>query len=346
MKKINSIYIIAIGLVFVLYAMNNSIQSESAFFYGFAENKETEISHDNDVLIEKIMVTTGQKVQQGDLLMVVKNTALPVKISELELKKEAVSIDVQQKIREIKNEITALRLEKVNKLNLLNEKITELQKKIELSQSLYEGLKSIKIKPDSTRSVEQMRLDYLKESLTVTSQNYDSEIAFKKELLLGVNQPSRIKHDILNTEIEHYKEAQSKLSICAPTDGIIGYILCKKGENIPAFSTLLNFYQVNPTLVKGYIHESLLLKVKKGDKLEVSSSLHPTHKVQGEVIGLGSRIVEIPERLRKIQDLKTYGREVLIKIPPDNNLLQNEKVMLNATLHGEQSVLTSLFSFR
>jgi hypothetical protein len=56
---------------------------------------------------------------------------------------------------------------------------------------------------------------------------------------------------------------------------------------------------------------------------------------------LGSRIVEIPERLRKNPDLKTYGREVLIAIPPSNLFLQKEKVILN--LLKKTSRPTSIF---
>ena len=109
-----------------------------------------------------------------------------------------------------------------------------------------------------------------------------------------------------------------------------GNILCKKGEHISAFNTLINFYERNPTIVKGYVHESLILEVQVGDSLRITSSLHPSQQVKGEVIGLGSRIVEIPARLRKIPDIKTYGREVLIRIPSDNPFLQKEKVMLNS----------------
>jgi hypothetical protein len=32
--------------------------------------------------------------------------------------------------------------------------------------------------------------------------------------------------------------------------------------------------------------------------------------------------------LRKIPDLKTYGREILVSISKDNNFLQKEKVLL------------------
>ena len=346
MKKINSIYIVSIALAIFLYSMYSRIQSESAFFYGFAENKETEISHNRDVFVKSIHVTTGKQVKKGDLLMIVENTVLPVKINELQLKKEAVDVNTLQEKKEISNKISELRFSKIRKLNELNEKIIELDKKIALNASLYEGLKSIENKVDTIQSVEEIRLTYLKKNAAVITQNYNQEIAFQQTLLSGLRKPSQLKRDIIDTEINHFKGEQHKLSIYAPSDGLIGNIRCKEGENIAAFTTLLNFYQINPTLVKGFVHESLLLKVKVGDQLEISSSLHPEYKIKGEVTGLGSRIIEIPERLRKIPDFKTYGREVLIKIPAKNKFLQKEKVMLNTSLSTENLSLSSLFFLR
>ena len=92
---------------------------------------------------------------------------------------------------------------------------------------------------------------------------------------------------------------------------------------------MISFYEQNPTLVKGFVYENLRLAVEVGDTLDVVSVQHPEHRCQGVVTGLGSRIVDIPERLRKTPDYKTYGREVLIAIPPENNFLQKEKVRLN-----------------
>jgi len=44
------------------------------------------------------------------------------------------------------------------------------------------------------------------------------------------------------------------------------------------------------------------------------------------VTGFGTRITEIPNRLSKIPELTMYGREILVSIPPKNDLLQKEKV--------------------
>ena len=82
-------------------------------------------------------------------------------------------------------------------------------------------------------------------------------------------------------------------------------------------------------LIKGYVHEDLTLEVSIADKFTVSSLKDGAVSYPGRVVGLGSRIVEIPSRLRKNPDFKTYGREVLIEITKVNQFLQKEKVAIS-----------------
>jgi hypothetical protein len=72
------------------------------------------------------------------------------------------------------------------------------------------------------------------------------------------------------------------------------------------------------------------MKVNVGDSLEVYSLKVPGMVYDGVVTGLGSRIVEIPSRLRKLPEFKTYGQEVILSIPVVNGFLQKEKVGLRS----------------
>jgi len=89
---------------------------------------------------------------------------------------------------------------------------------------------------------------------------------------------------------------------------------------------LLTFYKPHSNIVRGYVHEDQTAVVGIGDVLEVYSLKREDAVYSGKVIGLGSRIVEIPTRLRKLPDFKTYGREVVVEISTDNVFLQKEKV--------------------
>ena len=101
MKRINIFYLAIIPLGFVLYQMNTTLGNASAFFYGFAENKETELSHDKSVLIHKIWVTPGQTVTKGQLLMEVQQPSYDLKIDNANLDIEQLEITAQQQKQKI-----------------------------------------------------------------------------------------------------------------------------------------------------------------------------------------------------------------------------------------------------
>jgi len=333
-----------IGLV--LFLLSRSLKTESVFFYGFAENKETEINHIDDVQVEKIFVNNGQEVKKGDLLIQVSNANIPSKIEGLKIEKKAVKADQSEQILQIQNDIAQLEIDKNSEVSKIQSEIREIEQAQKINASLYEGLKTVSQKASTDIASTDLKLESLRNELSDIVKVTEEKIALHRKVIKNLMNPAAIKNDLLDSELAHYETVNKKLSIYAPSDGLIGTITCKEGENISAFSTLMNFYKHNPTQVKGYVHESHILEVKVGDKLEIASTLHPDRKVEGEVIGLGSRIIEIPERLRKVPDFKTYGREVLIRIPEENRFLQKEKVMVNAAV-GENTKpkLSNLFFF-
>ena len=348
MKKINLLYLAVIPLVFVLFQMNANFKKSSVFFYGFAENKETELSHDKPVLVQKIWVTPGQEVKKGQLLMEVSQSSVDLKITSAGYDLERLKIAAGQEKQAIRDRITQLKAKRKLRVAELEAQIKELEASLRFNQSLLEDLNTI----DSEESNQQnspanLKLKTLRENLKLEIEPIDIEIAQLEEELEDVVTPSQAQREKLKQEIEYFKSEKERQAILAPSDGLIGNILCQEGENISAFSKLINFYERNPTLVKGYVHESLILQVSVGDTLLVSSSLHPSQQVLGIVSGLGSRIVEIPERLRKIPENKNYGREVLIRIPPNNPFLQKEKVMLNSPTEDtsiSRAIMISLFN--
>jgi len=64
------------------------------------------------------------------------------------------------------------------------------------------------------------------------------------------------------------------------------------------------------------------------DKVRVVSMANKSAATIGEVVGVGARIVEYPLRLRKRPDIQMWGREVQILIPPENQFLLGEKLII------------------
>ncbi len=345
MKRFNILYLLLIPCAYLLYLAGTSVQSEGAFFYGFAENKETELNLDVDCLIAMVHVSPGEEVKKGQLLLEASQAKYDLKINDLEydLKEQQVNTELER--AKLKNTIAQLEIKKQAQITELDADIRSLEAKIEINEKLFDQISSIKVPENSTiNKSARIELEQLKNTRAEIVAPINQQIAILETQIKNAGQPQVLQRQRLNKERELVDIEKERLQIFAPSDGLIGNVHCIDGENVSSFNTLISFYERNPTLVKGYVHEKLILEVKLDADLSVSSSQHPDHEVQGKVVGLGTRIVEIPERLRKIPEIKTYGREVLIRIPTDNPFLQKEKVTLNSMNRKEGTFLSSFLN--
>lgn len=324
LKRINIIYIVAIGVGFLLWQMSGQSQRKSPLFYGFAETKETEMNLEFPVEVKKLYVTTGQRVKAGDLLAEVMQTDLGKRQTAANIEIEEVRAERALAIAEIDARISKLKARREAELGKINSEIEELRAETAANRSLLKDINS----EGEEGGLAEVRLKSLQTEKGLIIGPLDAEIRSLKRQLNKVKEPFEKRISSLEKESDFYEEKSERLKITAPTDGLIGNIHVKEAEFISSFNTLITFYEENPTAVQGFVHESMILQVEIGDTLTVVSSLHHDVQCQGVVTGLGSRIIEIPARLRKFPEIKNYGREVLIQIPRKNTFLQKEKVVL------------------
>lgn len=334
MKKIrfNPLYIVILIVLLVILKMSWDFKHKIYTFHGFAQNKETEINFEESLLIESINVTKGEFVKKGDTLLVgIRHQELDeVKINDATYDIEAIRRNEATKKIDIQSAIRRLEAQKLNKSVEIESKIRTLKAEMALNQAVLAEIKSVDVsKMTQANSPIAIEIEALEKELKLVNKPIDVEIEKLKAELKFSQTPAASKIKKLKNKASIHQKKHDKVIVIAPTDGLIGNVHFKKGENAPKFLTLISFYERNPTLVIGFVHENLIVHVKKGDSIEVISSYHDENIVNATVIGLGTRIVEIPPRLRKIPEVKTYGREVMIQLPMQNAFLQKEKVILN-----------------
>jgi multidrug resistance efflux pump len=329
MKKINILYwLILPALVYGIVKISQSFSHQADTFYGFAENKEAQITLEHPLAVNRIAVTPGQFVKKGDLLMEVTRTELDLKMSDVSHNISELEAKNHINRAELQSNINRLKAQRTGKVSDIQSRIQAIEAEMALNGLLVKDLSSIKISQAvAINNPNTLKINALKEELRLVVQPLDVEIQHFEHELQAAN-PMQQEINRLKNQQVFFNNEQKKLRIVAPADGLVGSIPCKEGENISAFTTLISFYEQSPNLVIGFVHESLVVQVKVGDSLNVVSSLHPKEMCRGKITGLGYRIVEIPERLRKVPEIKTYGREVLIAIPKVNNFLQKETVVL------------------
>lgn len=308
------------------FLIKNNFNNTVYEFYGYTENKETQLSMDFGAYVEKIHVLPGQYVKKGDILMELNKSsfdkeigAIDKSIEEINEKKELNELELKTAIEKVKTES--------------RKKIAQLQTEIKVEESKWQYDRD-KIDPILKNDKEPVRhpshdkIEQLKKEIETEEGNTISlVIAYEGQLKKLKNATAEIGKLVLNKN--YLVKEKDKLKILAPLDGLIGNINCKSGEYISSENTLISFYEQYPTAAIGFVHESLSLKVNIGDSLLLSSTLHPDQSIKGMITGKGHRIVEIPERMRKVPDYKTYGMEVYVSIDSKNNFLQKEMVRIS-----------------
>lgn len=290
MKKL---YFVWIVVCIILIAISLRYKGESTGFYGIADAREVVVNSGNPVEIKKIHVVQGQSIREGDTLVELRRPELDMKINEITL------------------QISQMKTQKYAKINSIKSQIKELEAQYERNKKLTAELKSFRKQNSSANQ------DDSQNPLLIKIEN------LKKELQLAVS-PAQIKE-----ELNLLLAEKEKLTIYAQINGIIGSVNAKEGEKVSPFTPIITLHTKSPSYVKGYIHEDVYNKVNVGQKVTIASLSDPNNKIEGEVVGVGSRIVEYPVRLRKRPDFQIWGREIIIRIPSENNLLLGEKVRIS-----------------
>lgn len=324
-------YIILIGIAAVsVWMLNGKYYKEELTLFGFAETKETEINLNFSVMVDKLNVLSGQSVKEGEVLLIAKRLDSDIQFEDQEMKINEINAKKRIWRSEQEGKLKTLESSYLQKLGEVKTRIEALQNKISQQKELYKGLEHIEENQElAPNHPIMLKIAAYQEEQKTIEKRYQLDLNNLQSIIAkGTNDDDEtIKR--LRAEYKHVQDNKEvAVEILAPSDGLIGNVHCKEGEHITDYRTLISFYEPNPTLVKAYVHEDFLVKVDIGDEFKISSIKDATQTYTGKVVGLGSRIVEIPARMRKVPEFKTYGREVVIRLPAKSKFLQNEKLTL------------------
>lgn len=325
----NPLYIFSLVLVAILFQYKISQNETVELFFGFTENKETEINLDYPVRVENLEVKPGDFIPKGKKLATLTQLTLLKEISDEQLKVSELNSQFD-KVREgIEGEIEILKAEQELKMADVEFKIQEIEEEIKYQEQLKSDLSKISNIDNSTvLQLHQQKIERYQKSKQDIREDFAVRIQQKEARIqneLAIHYAAVKRH---NSDVGFNEEKLKKLDLASPSDALVGNVNIKRGEYVQSFKTMMTLYEPHPTTVVGFAHERMIVDVKVGDEFRIVSMRDPALECKGKVTGLGSRIVEIPERMRKIPEMKTYGREVILAIPPENSFLQKEKVIL------------------
>ncbi|MBK8701718.1 MAG: biotin/lipoyl-binding protein [Saprospiraceae bacterium] len=308
-------------IAFLCLKIYASFGGSQRSFYGYAENKETQLSIDESSIVTRILVSSGERVKKGQVLMELNADKIDRDLINLDLSTQERKLEQLVSQKEILASIEKTRAEK-------EEKYGELKRELDIEESKLVYHRAMLAKDTSatiTSGPIVAKIAAIKKEMAALDMIYTRQIEALNDVLRA-SSPGNAEIAAIQNNKNYLIREKQKLKITAPFDGIVGNVNCKESERVPSHNTLISFYESQPSTAVGYVHESLSLSVNIGDSLWVKSMMHAENVAVGVVTGKGHRIVEIPERMRKIPEYKTYGMEVFIRLTAGNAFLQKEAV--------------------
>jgi multidrug resistance efflux pump len=322
-------------LLAALVALTLYFRREPDSIYGIADTKEIVINSESAVDVVRLSVVEGQIVSAGDTLLALHNPELDLRINQLTHELSVLKTRESTHASLSRSELLQLRAQQQEKASEIRAELGELEAQYNLNRQLMSELRSLErdrpaaTQEEDARNPIKIKIESLKRLLELAqdpSRVYQNRLS---DALSSSGGPLIEQAKLLEEELKLLHQDKERLVVTSPIDGLIGSVNFKVGEKVSPFAPILTVHAASPSFARGYIHEDISSQVAVSQKVLVRSG-HDRHAaVEGVIVGVGARIVEYPERLRKRPDIIIWGREIMVKIPPENRFLLGEKVRIS-----------------
>jgi HlyD family secretion protein len=329
LKKINSFYVFIAVLFVGLLAINNRYFKGSSSFLGVTYSKVYNINIEKPAVVKATYVVPGQTVEPGELLVELESPQLNLEIQRLKQEIKIYKSQKQEQQKLLESELELLNSQKRIIRNEIKNEVLLIERRIQLNRSLTDSilqnknsifeedtLSTLKLQINSIRQKGELELEAVNIQITDINQDH----SFDQSQL-------QAQIDLAQQELDWKLQEDRKLNKYATFSGVIENVYVKPNEQVQEFTSLISINPVHPTSVVGYLVGKKDRDKKLGENVIVRSLEHPDVEIRGSIIGFGS-VVLLPNVLQQSTTIQTFGLEVFIEIPEDNELPVGEKIIV------------------
>ncbi len=325
--KINILYIFWVFLLIIaVWLMTRFSNKSETTLFGSAETQGQILNFEYPVVIRKVYVRAGDLVHKGDTLMVLERPELDKEKTRKNSEIDLNSVENDAKSQNIDKELARLKTDFLTTINDLKSQIQLL----ESEEKTQAAIRSVveKNKSGDGKSLLVEKINTLKNAITVEQQRYSALITQLNAQRSVEKSVSKSKKNSIAQEINFLDNAKGKLVLIAPIEGYIETVLAFENEIAPQYKELIKLNSKRPNMVKGFLPEGANVMYQLGDSVDLRSSTRPEMMSKGILVGGTPQIVELPDRLVKFDKFKSWGRELYVKLPINNDFFVGEKIII------------------
>jgi len=328
-KKINSFYVFTAVLFVGLLAINNEYFKGSSSFLGVTYSKVYNINIEKPAVVQNTYVVPGQTVEPGDLLVELESPTLNLQIQRLKQQIAIYKSQKQEQQKLLESELQLLESKKRIIQSEIDNEVKIIERRISLNRALTDS-----IIQNRNRALQQDSLSTLQLEINSIRQKGMLELEAVDIQITDINQDHSFDQsqlqaqiDLAQQELDWKIEEDKQLNKYATFRGVIENVYVKPNEQVQEFTSLISINPVHPSSVVGYLVGKKERDKRLGQRVVVRSLEHAEIETTGSIIGFGS-VVLLPNILQGSTTIQTFGLEVFIEIPEDNELPVGEKIIV------------------
>lgn len=326
-SRLNILYLmIPLAILACLWIARDFQAQGGNTFFGIAETEPRLINFDHDIAVKKIQVAPGDRVQAGDTLAVLYRAELventfrrlgEIDLTASERRRQVDVLEQEKKLAEARLRADVRELEADIRVLQVEDSITTAYR-----SSLFPG------QPLTGNPVTRDRLEGLLRQIEDRRGQAREELRVLEARKAAVASQADVQSANLRGEIDRLDRERERLVILSPIDGYVEDVLFGENSLIPAHRDLFKLNPETPNKIIGFIHESAEVPLTIGQEVTLVALNRPSITGKGTIVGVNPKMTELPLRLRKFIEMRSWGREVYIRIPGNNAFYISEKISI------------------
>ena len=325
--KINILYIFwAIACFFCVWLFFSIFGDSEYTFFGTAENEGIVLNYEHTVLVKRVYVKSGAMVKKGDTLAVFFRSELERQKWQHENEMEDILLENRNRTAELENEIKNLE----SKRNVLQIELSQQQELLAAESGIQQELMNLLDKEKATikSNLKKERIAAIQREIEALNLQIEIQKTGLKQRQTSERALALQRTAHVGEELNYLENERKKLVLLAPMDGFIEQVFITENTIEPELKPLVKINPTGTNRIRGFVYENAEISCQIGDSVQIASVARPEKLCTGRFIGVSPELVELPVRLRKLPEIKSWGREVYLQLPPGNPFFIGEKVSI------------------
>ncbi|MFQ6082320.1 MAG: HlyD family secretion protein [Candidatus Aminicenantia bacterium] len=325
MKKLINIFpilVLIFSQILSVNCKNKNKDSEIIEISGIIEAIETEIRSQIQGEIKQIFVKEGQQIKKGDLLCLLDNEKLYIKLNQVRAGLEGAKSKLKLFEKGTKKELIAM----------AKNQLESAEKELELAKKDQQRMAKL----FSQGAVSQIQKEQADLKLKVALERYESA---RENYQLAFRGKEKEEIEMVKAEVRNFQAHEQLLlrqiqdsEVRSPINSYLDIRHIEVGELALPGTILFSLIDLTRTYVKAYVPEKYIGRIKIGHQVEVISDSFPDKIFIGKVNYISDKAEFAPkniqtkeERLKLVFMIKSYienrERELKPGMPVDVKII-------------------------